>query len=48
MMRWHPRLELARPLEALSQDIIAATEEELRQIQDVPLLTPHGESGVNY
>jgi hypothetical protein len=30
--RWHPRLELARLLEALSEDIIAATDEELRQM----------------
>ncbi len=33
MTRWHPRLELARLLEALSDDIIAATDEELREIQ---------------
>jgi hypothetical protein len=29
--RWHPRLELARLLAALSEDIIAATDEEVRQ-----------------
>ena len=33
MTRWHPRLELARLLQALSDDIIAATDEELREIQ---------------
>ncbi len=32
MTRWHPRLELARLLEALSEDIIAATDEEVRQM----------------
>ena len=31
MTRWHPRLELARLLEALSEDIIAATDEEVVQ-----------------
>jgi hypothetical protein len=30
--RWHPRLELARLLEALSEDIIAATDDEVRQM----------------
>ncbi len=33
MTRWHPHLELARLLEALSDDIIATTDEELREIQ---------------
>jgi len=32
MTRWHPRLELARLLDALSEDIIAATDEEVRQM----------------
>lgn len=32
MTRWHPRLELTRLLEALSEDIIAATDEEVRQM----------------
>ncbi|MGJ4940312.1 hypothetical protein ACQR1W_07020 [Bradyrhizobium sp. HKCCYLS1011] len=32
MTRWHPRLELVRLLEALSEDIIAATDEEIRQL----------------
>ena len=31
MTRWHPRLELARLLAALSEDIIAADDEEVRQ-----------------
>lgn len=31
MTRWHPRRELARLLEALSEDIIAATDDEVRQ-----------------
>jgi hypothetical protein len=30
--RWHPCLELDRLLEALSEDIIAATDEEVRQM----------------
>jgi hypothetical protein len=30
--RWHPRLELARLLEALGEDIIAATDEEVREM----------------
>jgi hypothetical protein len=30
--RWHPRLELARLLEALSEDIIATSDEEVRQM----------------
>jgi hypothetical protein len=29
--RWHPRLELARLLAALSEDIIAASDDEVRQ-----------------
>ena len=33
MTRWHPRLELARLLQAISDDIIATTDEELRDIQ---------------
>ncbi|UFZ05576.1 hypothetical protein LQG66_04455 [Bradyrhizobium ontarionense] len=32
MTRWHPRLELTRLLDALSEDIIAATDEEVRQL----------------
>ncbi|WP_407158151.1 hypothetical protein [Bradyrhizobium sp. STM 3557] len=32
MTRWHPRVELARLLAALSDDIIAATDEEVRQL----------------
>ena len=31
MTRWHPRLELARLLEALSEHIIAASDEEVKQ-----------------
>jgi hypothetical protein len=30
--RWHPRLELARLLEALSEDIIATSDKEVRQM----------------
>jgi hypothetical protein len=35
--RWHPRLELARLLEALSEGIIAATDEEVRQMHGRPV-----------
>jgi hypothetical protein len=28
--RWHPRLDLARLIEALSEEILAATDEEVR------------------
>ncbi|WP_027584842.1 hypothetical protein [Bradyrhizobium sp. Ai1a-2] len=31
MTRWHPSLDLARLLEALSEEILAATDEEVRQ-----------------
>ena len=31
MTRWHPSLDLTRLLEALSEEIIAATDEEVRQ-----------------
>jgi hypothetical protein len=31
MTRWHPDRDLARLLEALSEEILAATDEELRQ-----------------
>lgn len=32
MTRWRPRLELARLLEGLSEEILAATDEEVRQM----------------
>jgi hypothetical protein len=31
MTRWHPDRDLARLIEALSQEILAASDEELRQ-----------------
>lgn len=31
MTRWHPSLDLARLLEALSEDVLGATDEEVRQ-----------------
>ncbi|WP_454645370.1 hypothetical protein [Bradyrhizobium liaoningense] len=31
MTRWHPSLDLARLLEALTEEILAATDEEVRQ-----------------
>ncbi|MBR0840687.1 hypothetical protein JQ607_10855 [Bradyrhizobium liaoningense] len=31
MTRWHPSLDLARLLEALSEEILTATDEEVRQ-----------------
>jgi hypothetical protein len=31
--RWHPCLELERFLEAMSEDVIATTDDELRQMQ---------------
>ncbi|MGY3610893.1 MULTISPECIES: hypothetical protein [unclassified Bradyrhizobium] len=31
MTRWHPSLDLARLLEALSKEILAATDKEVRQ-----------------
>lgn len=31
MTRWHPSLDLARLLEAVSEEILAATDEEVRE-----------------
>jgi hypothetical protein len=35
MRRWHPSLDLARLLEALSEEILAAADEEVRQTSDL-------------
>lgn len=35
MTRWHPSLDLARLLEALSDETLAATDGEVRQMSDL-------------
>jgi hypothetical protein len=37
MTRWHPRLDLDRLLDGLSEDILSATDDEVRQLHGKPI-----------